>query len=250
MSTEWTIQGRTHACAVTGKPFAEGEYFHTLLFMEGGNFRREDLCDEAFQARNDNLQPFSHWRAKYVPPPPPEQEAVSKQTAEDLLRQYMLESNPEHANARYILALMLERKRLLKEVEVKRGEDGSLTRIYVHTKSGEAFIIPDPQLRLDQVAEVQAQVAGYLGGPPPGQMPGPPAPAPSAAPAPETAPVSQEGDPSVASKAPEPPEPSETPDAPGDPEAPLAPEAPEVPGDPPAPQADEPAREEPIGDPS
>jgi hypothetical protein len=75
---------------------------------------------------------------------------------------------------------MLERKRLLKEVEVKRSEDGSLLRIYEHTKSGEVFIIPDPQLRLDQVAEVQAQVAGYLGGPP--------GPAPTAAitPAPAT----------------------------------------------------------------
>ena len=177
MNQEWTIQSRAHACAVTNRPFAEGEYFYTLLFADGAGFRREDMSEDAFKARNENLQPFSHWRSKYVPPPPPEQEAVSKQTAEDLLRQYMLESTPEHANARYILSLMLERKRLLKEVEVKRGDDGSLTRIYEHTKSGEVFIIPDPQLRLDQVAEVQAQVAQYLGGPSPTAVPAP-APAP------------------------------------------------------------------------
>lgn len=192
MNQEWTIQSRSHACAVSGQPFAEGEYFYTLLFTDGAGFRREDLSEESFKARNDNVQPFSYWRAKYVPPPPPQQEAVSKQTAEDLLRQYMLESTPEHANARYILALMLERKRLLKEVEVKRSDDGSLTRIYEHTKSGEVFVIPDPELRLDQVAEVQAQVAGYLGGPPPGA----PQPAPAAAspePAPESTPVADEG---------------------------------------------------------
>lgn len=90
---------------------------------------------------------------------------MSKQTAEDLLRHYMEEGAEEHMNLRYILALMLERKRTLKEVEVKRGEDGSLTRIYVHGKSGEVFIIPDPQLKLAQVAEVQMQVAGLLGAP-------------------------------------------------------------------------------------
>jgi hypothetical protein len=66
------------------------------------------------------------------------------------------------ANARYILALMLERKRLLKEVETKEA-DGGLTRIYEHVKTGELFIIPDPQLRLDQMAEVQSQVAELLG---------------------------------------------------------------------------------------
>jgi hypothetical protein len=167
MTNDWTIQSRAHACAATGRAFAEGEYFYTLLYFENGAFRREDLSEEAFKARNENVQPFSQWRSKYVPPPPVQPEAVSKQTAEDLLRRYMDEPAPEHANVRYILAVMLERKRLLKEIEVKRGEDGSLTRVYEHTKTGEAFIIPDPQLRLDQVAEVQSQVASLLGGPPP-----------------------------------------------------------------------------------
>ena len=90
-------------------------------------------------------------------------EAVGRQTAEDLLRRYMAETSSELSNARYILAVMLERKKLLKEIEAKRGEDGSLTRIYEHTKTGEVFIIPDPQLRMDQIADVQMQVAGLLG---------------------------------------------------------------------------------------
>ena len=166
MTTEWTIQSRSHACAATGRAFAEGEPFYTLLYFEKGEFRREDVCEEAFKARNENLAPFSQWRSKYVPPPTSQPEAVSKQTGEDLLRKYMEEEGTEHTNARYILALMLERKRVLKEVEVKRG-DGLVTRIYEHGKTGEVFIIPDPQLRLDQVAEIQAQVAGLLGAPAP-----------------------------------------------------------------------------------
>ena len=175
MTNDWTIQNRSNRCAATGREFAGGEYFYTLLFEEKGEFRRKDLSEEAFKARNDNLVPFSFWRAKFEPPPPVEPEPVSKQTAEDLLRNYMLESGPEHSNARYVLALMLERKRLLREVEVKRGADGSLTRIYEHVKTGDAYIIPDPQLRLDQVEDLQAQVANLLGAPPqsPAGMPAP-----------------------------------------------------------------------------
>lgn len=164
MLQEWTIQSRNHQCGKTGQPFVEGEHFHTLLFFENGLYRREDLCEEAFRARGeDEPPPFSAWRAKYVPPPPVAPEAVSKQTAEDLLRHYMEEGAEEHMNLRYILALMLERKRILKEVEVKRGGDGSITRIYIHGKSGEVFIIPDPQLKLSQVAEVQMQFGELLG---------------------------------------------------------------------------------------
>lgn len=177
MTQDWTIQGRGHHCSKTNRQFAEGEYFYALLFLENGVYRREDLSDEAFKIREEEPRPYSYWRAKYVPPPPPQPEAVSKQTAEDLLRKYMEETGAEHNNARYILALMLERKRILKEREVKHGEDGSLTRIYEHGKTGEVFVIPDPQLKLAQVAEVQAQVADLLSPPPP-----PPAPAPEPAP--------------------------------------------------------------------
>jgi hypothetical protein len=171
MTTDWTIQGRGHQCAKTGQPFADGEYFYALLHYENGEYRREDLSEAAFKERGDSPAPYSYWRAKYVPPPPPQPEAVSKQTAEDLLRSYMEESGPEHTNARYILALMLERKRILREVEVKHGEDGSLTRIYEHAKTGEVFVIPDPQLKLAQVEEVQKQVADLLSPPAPSSAP-------------------------------------------------------------------------------
>src|SRR5215213_7148713 len=133
MDNDWSIQSRGDRCAATGQPFADGEGFYTLLFEERDGYRREDLSEEAFRNRPaDAPQPYSFWRSKFEVPPPAAPEALEKHTAEDLLRKYMEDSTPQHANTRYILALMLERKRLLKEVEVKRSEDGRLTRIYEH----------------------------------------------------------------------------------------------------------------------
>jgi len=163
MNQDWSIKHRADRCAVSGEPFRDGDLFYTLLYYEKGEFRREDLSEAAFKARNENIQPFSFWRSKFETPPPLATEALGKQTAEDLLRRYMAEQSPEHSNARYILAVMLERKKLLKEIEARRGGDGSLTRIYEHAKTGEVFVIPDPQLRLEQIADVQAQIAGLLG---------------------------------------------------------------------------------------
>ena len=164
MNQEWTIHGRAHQCAVSGAQFTEGEFFYTLLFDDKTGYRREDLSEEAWKTRPAEAPaPFSFWRTKYTPPPPPEAETLGKQTAEDLLRRYMAENSPEHANARFLLAVMLERKRLLKEIETKNAEDGTLLRIYEHVKTGEVFVVPDPQLRLDQLADVQQQVAQFLG---------------------------------------------------------------------------------------
>jgi hypothetical protein len=159
---EWEIKGRAEACAVTQRPFEDGEYFYTLLFRDRHGFTRQDISEEAWQARNDNIMPFSFWRSKFEPPPPPEPEPLPKGTAEDLLRRFMQEQDGTHANARYILALMLERKRLLKQIESQPTETGR-TLIYEHAKTGEVFVIPEPQLRLDQIEAVQNEVAALLG---------------------------------------------------------------------------------------
>jgi hypothetical protein len=162
MQTDWTIQGRSGRCSVTERDFAEGEFFYTLLFRERDSFRREDLSEEAWRERDPAAEtPYSFWRTKFEPPPPAEPEALGKETAEDLLRRYMAGHDHGHANTRYILALMLERKRLLKQIEVKE-DTHARTLVYEHVKTGEVFVIPDPDLRLDQIETVQTEVAALL----------------------------------------------------------------------------------------
>jgi len=163
MQTDWTIQSRSGRCAVTGRDFVEGEFFYTLLFRERDGFRREDLSEESWKERqldSASAPPYSFWRTKFEPTPAAP-EALARETAEDLLRRYMTGQDESHANARYILALMLERKRLLKQIEAKEDIHGR-TLVYEHVKTGEVFVIPDPGLRLDQLEAVQTEVAALL----------------------------------------------------------------------------------------
>jgi hypothetical protein len=162
MANEWEIKSRASRCSLTERDFADGEYFYTLLFREKEGFRREDLCEEAWQGRDTAKQPFSFWKSKYEAAPPPPPEALGKATAEDLLRRTMEEPGSEHDNLRYILALMLERKRVLKPIESKE-EEGRRLLIYERRETGEVFVVPDPRLRLDQIEAVQMEVAGLLG---------------------------------------------------------------------------------------
>jgi hypothetical protein len=165
MNQEWSIQTRTDRCARTGELFQEGDHFYTLLFHDKEGFRREDVSEAAWRERNDNIQPFSFWRSKFELPPPPAPEAIGKQTAEDLLRFYMESGSAQHTNARYILALMLERKRLLKQIEARETENGQSALVYEHTKTGEVFVVIDPHLQLAQLASVQDEVAALLAPP-------------------------------------------------------------------------------------
>lgn len=163
MQADWEIKSRAHACSRTNREFVEGEFFYTLLYRDGDGFRREDLCEEAWNERNDNVQPFSFWRSKYEPPAPPPPEPMKKDDAEGLLRRMVAEQNPAHANAQYILALMLERKRLLRPVE--SNDDDML--VYEHAQTGETFVIVNPHLSFERIPEVQQEVGELLGGPVP-----------------------------------------------------------------------------------
>jgi hypothetical protein len=80
---------------------------------------------------------------------------------EALLRRLIEEDRPDQINARYVVTLMLERKKILKQVDSRSENEGKLL-IYERVKTGEVFFVPDPQLRLDQLDAVQAEVYAWL----------------------------------------------------------------------------------------
>ena len=74
----------------------------------------------------------------------------------------LVESNdPRQGPALYILAAMLERKRILK-VKTQLSRDGQRVFVYEHAKTGDLFQIQDPNLQLHQLEGVQHEVLHLL----------------------------------------------------------------------------------------
>jgi hypothetical protein len=202
--TEWNIQSRAHACSACGKSFADREVYHTLLFDEKADFRRSDVCQPCWQKQysdgaRDRKGFISYWQGVYVAPPPPV-DAIQRETAESLLRKLIELNDPRYIPAGYILAVMLERKRLLK-VKEQLMREGQRVFIYEQPATGDAFTIIDPALQLNQLEQVQRDVAALLehGLNPPLSPPVPTedAAAPAATTADLSAPVSEPGAPAV-----------------------------------------------------
>ena len=163
MQQEWNIKSRSAVCVATGRPFAEGETFHTALFLTGEGFQRLDLSEEAWTVRGADPtaeRPFSSWRSKFEPPAPPPKETLRRDDAEGMLRRLIEENDPAHTNARYLLAVMLERKRVLRH----QPSADSGTLIYERAGTGETFIINDPDLSLSDLEKVQIEVSALLTG--------------------------------------------------------------------------------------
>jgi hypothetical protein len=168
MQQVWNIKSRAHECARTGRPFEDKETFHTAIYFDppSGEFLRRDVSDSAWAEETAERTPIASWKSVYeksADPSKPRVEFANRENAESLL-QRLIEEDLEHTeNARYILALMLERKKVLVPKEVKENDTGHKILIYENRKSGEVYLIRDPELRLDEIEGVQEEVAMLLG---------------------------------------------------------------------------------------
>ena len=161
---EWNIQSRAHACETCGQSFADQQPYRTVLFEDAKELRRSDICEPCAEKDGDargRAGFVSQWNGTYEAPPAHPVDAIQKETAETVLRKVIAENDPRYAPAAYILAVMLERKRILKVKEQFR-RDGQRIFIYEHPKTGDIFTIADPNLHLDQLEQVQRDVAQLL----------------------------------------------------------------------------------------
>ncbi|HWB03187.1 MAG TPA: hypothetical protein VG796_09200 [Verrucomicrobiales bacterium] len=164
INENWNIRSRSHTCLQTGDAFADGETFYTALFEDPqtDELVRRDYSVTAWESLKDELHPFSFWKSIYeAPRTEAKVEVVEKESAEGLLRRLIEEDTAGTENTRYILAIMLERKKILKHTATRETEEANFL-IYEHPKSGEVYIIRDPELRLDQVEGVQREVSLLL----------------------------------------------------------------------------------------
>lgn len=133
----------------------------TALFPdpESSGYLRKDFCLEAWSARGpEDEKPFSFWKAVYHAPVATEkQDAFKKESPEELLRRLVEEDEDHTENVRYILAVMLERQKVLRETDTQHTPSGIL-RVYEHRKLGDLFIVKDPNIPLSEVEKVQEEV--------------------------------------------------------------------------------------------
>ena len=163
---DWNIQSRGHQCHKCEQPFEDRAGYHTVLAYEHHEYARRDLCETCWTKEHgegmaDRKGFISHWQGTYEAPPPVPPDAIQKATAEGLLRKLLETGEERWREASYILAVMLERKRILKVKEQIKENSGRVF-VYEQPKSGDLFTIPDPNLKMEELEQVQIEVAALL----------------------------------------------------------------------------------------
>jgi hypothetical protein len=136
--------------------------------MNNVELARQDYCDLCFgnvkeQVKADANQ--AYWKTSYkVVIPPPRIDPIKKDKVEYLLRSYLAgEMDDGTKKISYLLAVMLERKRVLKHLKTfADAQSAAKILAYQHAKTGESFAIPDPGLSMQEIPQLQARVKELL----------------------------------------------------------------------------------------
>ena len=165
MSQEWNIRSRGHECSLCGKALLDKTPMVSALRETSGGYERFDCHPECWKAQERDWEPFSYWDGVYLAPvKEARNEPLKKEDAGELLRQLVTLDDPAMKNVIYVLAVMLERSKILVERDRKELEDGTIRRVYEDRKQGDTFVILDPRIRLENLAEIQGQVIALLSG--------------------------------------------------------------------------------------
>ncbi len=152
-------------CSFCQKPLVDRAPMVSALRESAGGYERYDCHTECWKVARRDWAPFSQWDGVYQAPVKEEKkEPLKKEDAGELMRKLITLDDPAMKNVVYVLAVMLERSKILVERDAKAQDDGTIRRVYEDRKNGDTFVILDPRLRLENLGEVQQQVVALLSG--------------------------------------------------------------------------------------
>ena len=170
---EWDVQKGKAQCDACKVGFLDGQPCHCLLQLDADPLLRQDYCQGCWTKDVANAlagsKEYATWVARYkIIVPVPKEEIVKRDHAEIVFRKLLASGDPSKKNIIFVLAVMLERKKILKQQKVTRNaseESGGGERknlVYVHADTTESIVIEDPQIRLSEWGRIQKEVKNLL----------------------------------------------------------------------------------------
>lgn len=157
---DWRIERCAGECAKTGRQLAPGESYYVVLFEDGEGFRREDYSQEAWGKPPEGA--FCCFKSRM---PAKAKEKKRLLVDDEVLVNFFIrlkdETEPVRQQFRFVLALILMRKRLLKYEQTRRQGEQEVWHMRL-TKDRSEHSVVNPRLADDQIEQVSRQLGSIL----------------------------------------------------------------------------------------
>ena len=155
---DFEVQRCTRRCAKTDREFAPGEVFYSVLVAEDSDVVRRDYCQQAWEGPPEDV--VGWWKSQM-----PEANAKRADWApNDVMLDYFqqLEQCAEKQDVRYVLALLMTRRRLLRLEDTETDEHGVETLVLFCSRNDTEYRVVSCVPEQQRAEEIQEELAQLL----------------------------------------------------------------------------------------
>jgi len=157
---EWEIGGKAVSCAACQKSFVEEQELYSALYDETPTFARRDYCVGCWEQQTRDSA-FSFWRTRVPRRDEPVRRIVDDDVLMDLFCRLEGAEEESRRNFRFVVALLLMRRKILKFVELKKDESGAALVLHDRLRDVRCEV-RDPGLTEEQIQQVTDEVTQLL----------------------------------------------------------------------------------------
>jgi len=158
---QWQIERSEGKCAGTGRVLEPGEAYYAALIDSESGFERHDYSCDYWEQHRPEV--FSFWKTQIPLPTQKKKLFVDDGVLVNLFERLADEKEPIKINFRFVLALILMRKRLLKYEDTRRENGQEIWKMrFVREK--EIHPVINPNLGDEQIEQVSQELSAILQG--------------------------------------------------------------------------------------
>jgi len=156
---DWEIKKTLGQCFGTGREFAVEEEYYAALAETPEGLQRRDFCIEYWQEHTPEVYCF--WRTRMPNPEVKKQLFIDNEMLLVFFDRLADETEAEKVNFRFVLMLILMRKKRLK-YESSRTEEGREIWTVKVTGQDRSEEVENPHLTEEQIEQLSAQMSEIL----------------------------------------------------------------------------------------
>lgn len=160
MVADWEMPRRGERCAACDAVFDAGTVMHACLFVTTAGYERRDYCTSC--GPSGDTPPVAEWRTRRQAPEKPRR-AFDRDTIIAFFQRLTEPQSPEQLQLRFVLALLLWRKKILQLVETEPGADGEIWRFRAPADNTRYDVVR-PELDDDRAEALSSQIEQLLSG--------------------------------------------------------------------------------------
>ncbi|MHC4336481.1 MAG: hypothetical protein ACYSTG_00825 [Planctomycetota bacterium] len=157
---EWEIEKPLGHCWGSGKKIEYGEEYFAALVETDQGFQRRDFCAEYWQ--DEKPEVFCYWKTKLPHPDQKKKIFVDDEMLMAFFDRLEQETEQEKMNFRFVLALILMRKRRLKYDSSKTENNKEIWRLRIVGSDRQFVEVRNPNLDEEQIQQLSSQLSQIL----------------------------------------------------------------------------------------